>query len=559
MAPKASILDKTLESETLSENIDPALSEQDELIDIINSLSPEQAIQLFEELHMLPPEIQTGTKMIFTQFCEEILEKPLYDMHYRLYLFQELNDYSITHAPIDHWKTTLSTYVILYNFYLDPLITYLHFSSADDMASRVLNFVKYEIENNKNLQEVGVRKPRRAENWSNHSITIERPYKSNWPASLTAYGITGSYFGAKAHRIIGDDICTLKNSRTEVVRKHLENVFLKEAASRVTAYGDSKGKIWLIGSVVDKDDLLCSLVAKIPLGKSRWKYLCLSGADEKNETAICPEVHTYEELMEIKNDSPLLFRMGIQNEKISINEYALVPEETIAKCFNLNRSFGEFKSGRPLEEFPMDRNEADLVTISVDLSVISNRQEAERKDSSYFCAGCWFMKKNDYGVYTRYLVDMIHDRGITEEDRLDAVVVMYHMYRPDIIVVEKNQYQATFLERLVLKGIPEHILMGYTTGSMKMHPEHGIPAMRLYFERREYDLPYKQNEDKILVDLLKDEFSQFGYIKRNDIVMMCYINEKALEHPPGRPMQTVGWSYGRIKRNGRKTTRRSYT
>jgi len=557
--PNLDILDNLSDVTSLNDVVDPTDTEDDEIVDIIESLSTEQAIALFEELNMLPESIQLGNKMIFPEFCEQILDKPLYDIHYRIYLFQEINPFAITHAPIDHWKTTVSTYVILYNYYLDPLMTYLYFSASDKMATRVVNFIKYEIENNKLLQDAGVRKPVKPSTWSSDSITIDRPYRSNWPASLSAYGIFGNYYGAKAHCIVGDDICNLENSRTETRRHHLKNKFLKEAASRVTAYGKTKGRIWLIGSVVDKEDLLCDLAHNIPLGKSRWKYLCLAAADEATETAICPEIHDYDWLMSIKADSPLLYRMGYQNEKISINEHSIVPEELVLRCFNPARSLREFRAGRLLSEHPEDRSEADLVTISVDLSVISNRQEAEAKNSSYFCAGCWFMKKNNNDVYTRHLVDMVHDRGITEKDRLDVVYNMYMLYRPDVIVVEKNQYQAVFIEHLELMGIPRHVLLGHTTTGSKMHPEHGIPAMRLYFERKEFDLPYRQSEDKILMGLLKDEFSQFGYIKRTDIVMMCYLNEKALEHPPGRKMSNVNWSFGRVKREGRKNTKRSYT
>lgn len=539
---RGNILDKVNERTKLSDLVTPSYTEDDNLVEMLDSLSQEDLLNLYKDINLIP--IEQNGKMIFPIFCESVLGKPLYDCHYRMFLFQEINSFAVIHAPIDHWKTTLANYIILYTYYVDTLLTVLYFSASDDGASRMVDFVKSEIEENKKLQAAGVRKPLNADTWSKHKIKIERPYKSNWPPSLQSHSIKANFFGKKAHRIIGDDVCDWNNSKSDTLRNELKYKFDKEAKSRLLP----NGKILLLGSIVHPDDLLCKISDSALTGKSRWAYLCIKSViDEEKKEVTFPERHPdhttnpnaqFESLMQIKAENDLVYRMGYQNERILPDEYAIVPENVVRGCFNSSRS---------LRETPFPREQATTVILSIDPSVISNRKDAEKSDSSYFCAMLWYIKKNSFGTYDKYLIDLIHDRGVSEELKLNAIYNMWYIHRPNSVDFEDNAYQATIKERLTLKGIPENIIRGHTTGGDKLNPEHGIPAMRLCFERKEYNFPYKTEEDKALMDMLCEEFSQYGFVKHDDFVMTTFVMEKGLEGRPGRGVKNVDWSWGRIR------------
>ena len=104
------------------------------------------------------------------------------------------------------------------------------------------------------------------------------------------------------------------------------------------------------------------------------------------------------------------------------------------------------------------------------------------------------------------------------------------------------------MRHLMLRGVPEYVIHGHTTGSDKLDPLKGIPAMTLFFEREEYSFPYKNEEDRVLTEILADEFTGFGYVKHNDCVMMTWLLEKGIEKNNAHKIQNVNWSFGRIRR-----------
>ncbi len=102
------------------------------------------------------------------------------------------------------------------------------------------------------------------------------------------------------------------------------------------------------------------------------------------------------------------------------------------------------------------------------------------------------------------------DRGVNYQGQKDRLYVVYKMFRPLLILVEKNGWQIMFVHDMV-KYQALMPIQGHETHNEKHATNIGIPSMKSIFENEQYEAPYGDAESIKYVDNLFHELHGLVY------------------------------------------------
>lgn len=132
--------------------------------------------------------------------------------------------------------------------------------------------------------------------------------------------------------------------------------------------------------------------------------------------------------------------------------------------------------------------------------------------------------------------------GATFGQQISKIKSIGTEFRPDIYVLEANNFQKIYTEFLEDTGLP---IVPHHTGTNKANIEDGVPSLAVMFERRKIKLPYGDENSKNTADLLLSEFASMSYTEKgiqgvgghDDGVMSTWFGSKGMRYQGG------GFSY----------------
>ncbi|MFC1552927.1 hypothetical protein ACFL6P_10245 [Candidatus Latescibacterota bacterium] len=376
-------------------------------------------------------------------------------------------------------------------------------SDTANQAESYLRNIKDELEANERLIDnfgAFYEKPKSGSPnvWKAHDITVTRSFRSKEPTIIC--GGTGKRIvGRRADIIIVDDPLNDENTDNERQRKKTLRWFMKTLTPIVNP---DTGRIIVIGTRKHPNDLHRELG-----NNPRYKQYVFRAIGKDDKSVLWPERWPIERLLREKEEiGAVVFAQEYQNEPIS-EEISYFRREWIERCYNFGSSLREYYTG------------SKPVFTGWDLSLITDRERAEEKDSDYTVGIT--LELGDDG--TRNILDIYRERGITPSQIIEVITSKAARFNPTLITIENNLFQCLYEQQLI--STTDLPIVGHTTGREKMDVFKGVPSLSVMFENGKYRLPRGDELSVELTDILTNELVGLGIETHDDTVMALWIAE----------------------------------
>jgi predicted phage terminase large subunit-like protein len=185
-------------------------------------------------------------------------------------------------AARDHFKTTVITLnYTLYRIIKDPNVQVLLVSESAGQAHKWSRYIRFQIEerypwlSNRNLDK-----------WTDRLFTVPRTREESKDSTVEAVGMLGRIVGGHFDLAVIDDVCSLENTRSNVMREHVDE-WLKQVVTPAMVPGS---QTIVVGSAWHYDD---QYVKNEKEGWTTYKYPAI-----KEGKILFPSRYTQETLDE---------------------------------------------------------------------------------------------------------------------------------------------------------------------------------------------------------------------------------------------------------------------
>ena len=178
--------------------------------------------------------------------------------------------------------------------------------------------------------------------------------------------------------------------------------------------------------------------------------------------------------------------------------------------------------------------------------LVNNREAFPIKFES-IVAGCDFATSAnvgaDYTVFTVWGIDshenmwllyIYRKLGSTFNEQIGMIKQIGANFRPDIIIMEKNNFQTLYAQYLQNTALP---IKPHNTGKEKNDFKVGLPSLAVLFERGKIKLPYGDEHSKNMADIMLSEFNSVTF------------TDKGLQSVGGHDDTCMSTWFGRIATN----------
>lgn len=110
-----------------------------------------------------------------------------------------------------------------------------------------------------------------------------------------------------------------------------------------------------------------------------------------------------------------------------------------------------------------------------------------------------------------YLMYMYREKGKTFYEQMQTLKAINVRFRPDIMVVEQNQFQVVFVQEGDRQGLP---VMGHTTGIDKYDLKTGWPGIAVLMERGKIHIPTGDKASQDAKDLIFDDLGSVAFTEK---------------------------------------------
>ena len=369
------------------------------------------------------------------------------------------------------------------------------------------------IELNPKLQEDFGLRP--AKPWSVEQWSIERPDVHERAPSVLALGVGAEIQSQRADFVLGDDLLTRRNSRTESQRQALSSYLETDLASRIdkTKRPIGKGKTLYYGHRVEANDGY-KMREGWTTGPDAWvtkKYPAI--LNDTTKEILCPEATTYDTLASHRSRDLLGFQLMMQQESAQMGTF--ITQTSMEKCRDRSLSFYQTHKQLTIGA----GGEFKYTWLCLDPAFSQNRW------SSHMVLMWWGMRTDG----RRQLLWGLRDK-VSPESLLNITEMQFRMKMPDHFLIETNQAQVLLLPYLK-KKFPDHIskFKGVITHDNDSDLQNAIIRLfDLYSnEQPQKILPFAGPTEQAFALAMTDEYCSYPDGKR-DTLMADYIGEKGL-------------------------------
>jgi hypothetical protein len=443
--------------------------------------------------------------------------KGLTDVHPSITYEQNDPRHILINCPPEHAKTmTLSIDYVTYRICREPNVRVMIVSKTQEMAKQMVYAIKQRLTHPryKALQDAfappdGYQGSSSV--WQASMVYLGDASRDSGEKdpTITALGIGGQIYGARADLILLDDCVTLSNAN------QYESQLRWIQQEVLTRLGPG-GRLVVAGTRVDSIDLYRELrnPERYPDARSPWTYLAqpavlsfhedskkwetlwplsnvpwVGTEDQPNEEGLYPRWDGKRLKARRAMLDPKTWSMVYQQQETS--DTAIFNPKSIRACVNGNRTVGVLRKGNP-------------------------HHRPEGMDNMYIvCAMDPAMSGEtgtivlavDMKTQKRYVLDANRMPSPSPQQIRSLIRTWTEKYSPNCWVIEKNAFQL-FLTRdeeirsyLANKGVA---MMEHYTGSNKLDPDFGVASLAPLFDEGMIELPSSHNSEgvKALIEQL---------------------------------------------------------
>ncbi len=280
----------------------------------------------------------------------------------------------------------------------------------------------------------------------------------NWIRTSNNFEIVGygGYFLGKSLRagsagktgttiIIDDPFRNLEDAHSVVIRKKIIDAFIADVITRRSIINADKFRVLIIQTRWHEQDLIGYVLDKY----TKYYNLRLPAIcdEDKNEydpreigEALWSNKVPIEELNEIKNINPFLFSALYQQNPSTPGGQLFKRKDF--KYFDENGTLNLYNTSGEIEKH-LDMDSIKFCFSIVDLAVSLK----ETADYTVILT-CYVTNDNDLLIY-----DVIRER-MSGVDHLDRLKQVQFTYNPDVIGIERTQFQLSLVQQAAHAGLP---------------------------------------------------------------------------------------------------------
>lgn len=410
-------------------------------------------------------------------------------------------------APPDHGKTSrIVIPLILWMLARNKATRIILLGNLDDYAQQIGRAVMTRIERMPVLDKsYGLQ---RGIKWAQNEMHIDRPNWEEKDASLLCLGVGADLQSQRGDFLIGDDMATRRNSRTESMKEALRTYWFTDADSRLDVkIGTGLGKKLVFGHRSAEGDLY-TLMADMP----NWLYHTDRAiVNDTEKIVLAPEHHTYERLALKRAKDPVGFELVYQQRSAGTGTF--VTRTAMETCRKPELRFLQSLKGGDREVFKH-------TWLTLDPAFTQTRW------SSYAVLMLWGL------TFTgkKRLLWGLRDK-MTPESLVRLMEMKFRLYMPDHFLIESNQAQVLLISTMK-RLFPEHgskfrdVATVNKDGSLER--ELGLMFEQFNGPNPIIELPFFGPTEQAFVHTMTDEYISYPTGTTKDILMAQYVGEKGL-------------------------------
>ena len=436
-------------------------------------------------------------------------------------------------APRSHGKSLLAISYCVRKICMDRNVSILFISASAGQAEKRVRLIKQYLDNDKIVSDWanGTDTPKfkdKDSKWTSTQLYVKRDGSSVDP-TLEAIGVGGKITGAHVDIVVMDDLEDDLTTASPGVRAKTRDWL----AGTVTPILNQGGMLLVIGTRKHDDDLYAHMkndptfeviedpailkwpesyeyvIEKDPKGREVLKGVSVEGEYK----VLWPEFRPIEYLlMERRSMGSTLFAREMMNQPLDL-ENSIIKQEWVEASKLGNYTLGTLPSN-------VDITECTVIQ-SWDLSIESDAKKAAQKDTD-FTVG-YTLARDEQGFI--YVIDVFRDRGLTQNQILNAITSMYNRWSTYVrsVVVEKNSFGNLYIQQLQKTTMPVKPVAMTRHNSLKL----GIHKLAVMFENGFIKFPSGDERSRLIVDAFSEEASLFPVASHDDMLDSLYhgINE----------------------------------
>ena len=364
-----------------------------------------------------------------------------------------------------HGKTTnFSIMETIYQGVIHKNYQQVVISGGERQASLIVRDIRTVIENNEYLRKLVDWK-----HWSTEFLGFNGGF-------IISRGIGAEIRGIHPNRFVLDDILRSdeKFSKDKIEAYVFEDV--------VPAAAPKKAQIVIVGTKKDSTDIFTIIEMMIKEGATKWKFYKFPGIlDEKTKKVLAEDIHTYDDLMEMKKTmGTLKFNKEIMLEPLAEGS-RIFPEELLELAKDLDLSY---------EKIP---EKGALYYAGADLA----RSGSVSADST----GCIFIKFDEQFQINK-IVEFYHKKGIKIRTQVKDIALICNKFNNAILLAEENNFGRDFIDLM----IDEYNVTIESIKTTDRSKEDNVRRLLVALENEKLKFPYytlydRKRTEKILNEL----------------------------------------------------------
>ena len=408
-----------------------------------------------------------------------------------------------------HGKSLLAISYCVRQICMNRNISILFISASAGQAEKRVRLIKQFLESDKIIEDwasndmPAFRGP--DTKWTSTQMYVNRDGSSVDP-TLEAIGSGGKITGAHVDIVVIDDLEDDLTVASPGVRQKTRDWL----AATVTPILNQGGMMLVIGTRKSEQDVYAHMkndptyrvIEDAAIKKWPESYEYITAIDEKGNEYIkdvkitgdyevlWPEFRPLKYLlMERRSMGSHLFAREMQNQ-VQSEDDAIIRRDWVEKAKRTNYSFDTPP--------PINLSEC-LVVQAWDLSIESDKKKAVQRDTDFTAGFC--LARDRSGKI--WVLDMFHERGITQQSIMNAIVKMYENWSEYVkeVWVEKNSFGALHVQQLQRTSLPvKPVVM-----SAKNALRNSIHHIAVLFENELVRLPYLHPYTQQKIDTFADE------------------------------------------------------
>ncbi len=367
------------------------------------------------------------------------------------------------------------------------------FSFSITQAVDLLAILKDTIEANDTLRDRLYSK----NSWSKTDITCANKSR------LTIKGFGSAVRGAHPGWIMVDDGLKDNVIYSQVQREKSVSYFHAVIMNMIVP----GGQVGVVGTPFHNQDLYGDLKTK-----ENWKVFEYPAIFPTGDI-LWPGRWKYGDLMEKrKSQGNLIFSRELLCRPIT-------SDSTIFPIEILNTAFFNMEDVVLVENRESYKKKFNKVVVGCDFAISST------VGADYSVFGVWGIDEFD----TMWLMHLWRKKGASYAEQIAKLKSINANFRPDLMMLEKNQMQQIFVEGGQKENLP---VIGHTTTARKNDLKEGLPSLAIMFERGKFKIPTGDQHSKDVADMFVLEFSSVAFTDKglmatdghDDIAMQTYIS-----------------------------------